>query len=343
MTQTDPRERSRGRATARRATTAARVPTLRHERALLRSGHLLVAGMDEVGRGALAGPVTVGVVVVHAGVRTAPSGVRDSKLLTPAARQALVPRIRRWAPAYAVGHAEPGEIDRYGIIAALRLAGRRALAQLPDLPGCVLLDGSHDWLTVRPAPASGAAGRAPLEELTETLFEGFDAPVPAGPGGAGGALAGRAPAPALLAREPAPAVPLDADPAVLTLVKADLRCAAVAAASVLAKVERDAIMTVRALDHPEYGWHENKGYSAPEHAAALRAHGPCDQHRRSWSLPGRLEQDLLDLDQAAEVDEAFDEAFDDTVDEAFDETVELAFDASVDGEFDQAGLAGPGR
>jgi len=305
MTQTDPRERSRGRVTARRATTAARVPTLRHERALLRSGHLLVAGMDEVGRGALAGPVTVGVVVVHAGVRTAPSGVRDSKLLTPAARQALVPRLRRWAPAYAVGHAEPDEIDRYGIIAALRLAGRRALAQLPELPGCVLLDGSHDWLTVRAAPARGAGGREPLEDLTEPLFEGFDVAAAAGPGVVATGMPGR---------EPAPAVPLPADPAVLTLVKADLRCAAVAAASVLAKVERDSIMTARALDHPEYSWHENKGYSAPEHAAALRAHGPCDQHRRTWSLPGRPDPDeatideLLDLDDAAEADEAFDRA-----------------------------------
>src|SRR5512140_2192453 len=117
------------------------VPTLRHERALLREGHLLVAGMDEVGRGALAGPVSVGVVVVDASVRTAPAGVRDSKLLTPAAREALVPRLRRWAVTWAVGHAEPDEIDRHGIIGALRLAARRALATLPDVPTCVLLDG----------------------------------------------------------------------------------------------------------------------------------------------------------------------------------------------------------
>ena len=77
------------------------VPTLREERRLLREGHLLVAGMDEVGRGALAGPVTVGVVVVDAGVRTAPTGVKDSKLLAPAVREALVPKVRRWAPAHA--------------------------------------------------------------------------------------------------------------------------------------------------------------------------------------------------------------------------------------------------
>lgn len=244
---------------------AGRVPTLREERRLLREGHLLVAGMDEVGRGALAGPVTVGIVVVDVGTRTAPPGVRDSKLLTPAARQKLVPRLVRWGVARAVGHAEPWEIDRIGIIAALRLAAGRALDQLPVRPGCVLLDGSHDWLTPPAAkPAASATGPAAGQE--EGLFD-LDAGlglVRPGPGpGAAAAL-----------------------PQVVTQVKADLRCAAVAAASVLAKVERDGIMVARAAEHPEFGWHENKGYAAPEHIAALERHGPCRQHRRSWSLPG---------------------------------------------------------
>ena len=70
------------------------------------------------------------------------------------------------------------------------------------------------------------------------------------------------------------------------MIKADLQCAAVAAASVLAKVERDAIMVERAAGFPGYHWHDNKGYAAPEHLAALAADGPCAQHRRSWSLPG---------------------------------------------------------
>jgi ribonuclease HII len=251
--------------TSRRARPSVRstAPTLREERRLLRSGHVVVAGMDEVGRGALAGPVTVGLVVVDATVRTAPSGVRDSKLLTPAAREAMVPRLRRWALEHAVGHAQPDEIDRYGIIAALRLAGRRALAQLPLAPTCVLLDGCHDWLTLPDEPVA--------------LFE-LD-------------VAGRS---------RAPVVELSAEPAVLTRVKADQRCAAVAAASVLAKVERDAIMVRLAEDFPAYGWRENKGYSAPEHAAALRAWGPCSQHRQSWSLPlGERDPDveLADADQ----------------------------------------------
>ena len=106
-------------APARRPSSPA--PTLRAERALLRCGHRLVAGVDEVGRGALAGPVSVGVVVVDETVRTVPAGTRDSKLLRPAARAALVPRIRRWAVASGVGHASPAEIDAVGILAALRL------------------------------------------------------------------------------------------------------------------------------------------------------------------------------------------------------------------------------
>ncbi len=271
------------------------IPTLREERRLLRDGHLLVGGMDEVGRGALAGPVTVGVVVVDIAVRTAPTGVRDSKLLTPAAREALVPRLRRWAPAHAVAHAEPDEIDAYGIITALRLAGRRALATLPVVPSCVILDGSHDWLTPPATPP--------------TLFD-LD----------------------LLGRVAAPHLPLAAEPSVVTMVKADLRCAAVAAASVLAKVARDAIMVARATSHPQYGWEGNKGYSAPEHGQAIRTFGPCAQHRTSWSLPGQggpvdpdaaaaaalddglLESDegeLLDLDALGELDDGFEDALDD--------------------------------
>jgi ribonuclease HII len=223
----------------------AKVPTLREERRLLRDGHVLVAGMDEVGRGALAGPVTVGVVLVDAATRSAPPGLRDSKLLTPAARESLAPRLRRWAPAWAVGHAEPEEVDELGIIAALRLAGHRALAQLGTRPTVVLLDGCHDWLSP-PAP----------DLLDLLLDDGRCVPGPADP------------------------------PPVRTMVKADLRCAAVAAASVLAKTTRDAIMVQRAEWHPRYLWTDNKGYSAPEHAAALARYGPCLQHRLSWRLPG---------------------------------------------------------
>ncbi len=214
-------------------------PSLRIERRLLRGGLTTLACSDEVGRGALCGPVTVGMVLVTEATRTAPQGVRDSKLLTPEARRRLVPRIKRWAPSWGVGHASPQEIDEFGIIAALRLAGHRALAQLGPVD-TVLLDGNHDYLTT---PAQ------------ESLFG------------------------------PAPSA-VDHVPPVVTMIKADLRCAAVAAASILAKTARDEIMVGLALDHPEYCWSDNKGYAAPEHIAALAEHGPTPHHRVSWRLPG---------------------------------------------------------
>ncbi len=235
-------------------------PSLRAERALQRDGYPVLAGMDEVGRGALAGPVSVGVVVIDPACRSAPQGVKDSKLLAPADRERMVPRIRRWSKAHAVGHASPAEIDEVGIIAALRLAGTRALAELPVVPDLVILDGNYDWLThpervgllafVEPAQAEGCQ------------------PVPV-------------------------ALP------VTTMVKADLRCSSVAAASVLAKVERDTIMVGLAGEHPAYRWEVNKGYAAPEHLAALEAVGPCELHRRSWRLRGMVER--LGEDEADEV------------------------------------------
>ena len=224
------------------AGTASRKPTLRVERALQRAGHRLLAGMDEVGRGALAGPVSVGVVVIDDVCRSAPVGVKDSKLLSHQVRERLVPKIQRWATAYAVGHASPDEIDRYGIMVALRFAGTRALAALPVIPDLVILDGNYDWLTDRQRVG-----------LLGLLTEGDDL---------------------------APSV------AVMTMVKADMTCSSVAAASVLAKVERDAMMVALAAEVPHYAWELNKGYSAPEHFAALESRGPSVHHRRTWHLPG---------------------------------------------------------
>ncbi|MFM7718314.1 MAG: ribonuclease HII [Actinomycetota bacterium] len=208
-------------------------PTLRVERGLLAAGHALVAGADEVGRGALAGPVTAGVVLLDA-ARKAPDGLRDSKLLSPARREGLVPEIEAWASASAVGHASAAEIDHYGILRALRLAGERALAQLSDLPEVVLLDGNHDWLH-RPA----RIGTSPLAA---------------------------------------------AAPRVELRVRADLECASAAAASVLAKVARDAIMTDLARAFPAYGWDENRGYASDGHRRAIAQHGPCEHHRKTWQL-----------------------------------------------------------
>jgi len=222
-----------------------RAPSLRFERELMRRHEVTwLAAVDEVGRGALGGPVTVGVVLLGLGTPSAPVGVRDSKLLTPAAREKLVPRLRRWAPAWAVAHASAQEIDDLGILRALRLAGERAFAQLPHRPDHVLLDGSYDWVS-RPAPA--------LFDESGEVVDPDDWTVP---------------------------------PPVTVRVKADLSCSAVAAASVLAKTTRDAIMVGLAAEHPAYGWDVNKGYASPDHLDALRRLGPCAQHRRSWAIPG---------------------------------------------------------
>lgn len=209
-------------------------PTLDFEFELLRAGATLVVGIDEVGRGALAGPVSVGVAVVDLSVGPIPTGLADSKLISEKKRDALVVPLREWVVAYAIGHAQPSEIDDVGIIAALRRAALRALEQLPVAPDVAILDGSHDWLT-----------------RSDDLFaDGPDV----------------------------------ITPRVCTRVKADRDCAAVAAASVLAKVERDALMVTLDGQYPGYGVADNKGYGSDGHRAAIAALGATDMHRRSWNL-----------------------------------------------------------
>ncbi|MDU0968681.1 MAG: ribonuclease HII [Actinomycetaceae bacterium] len=211
----------------------------------------LVAGMDEVGRGALAGPVAVGIAVVDAAVGEPPAGLRDSKLLTAPRREALVDPVQAWGRASAVGMASPGEIDAWGIVAALRLAGRRALAQVIEAgwaPAAIILDGVHNWLTI-PAP----------DLLTPEDHPDFDTALP----------------------------PI---PDVVMRVKADRDCAVVAAASVVAKVKRDAYMAE--LADPGYGWARNKGYSSPTHIDALATLGASAMHRRSWNLPASSKRSM---------------------------------------------------
>ena len=124
-------------------------PTLRLERSLHRDGHRFVIGCDEVGRGAIAGPVAVGLAIVEVGVRKFPVGLRDSKLLSERRREELAPLAHRWARHTAVGLADAWEVDELGLSIALGLAGARALAAIdPDVvdQAVVLLDGSWDWL-----------------------------------------------------------------------------------------------------------------------------------------------------------------------------------------------------
>ncbi|WP_400158845.1 ribonuclease HII [Arthrobacter sp. BPSS-3] len=218
-------------------------PTLDYERRFKASGARLLAGIDEVGRGALAGPVSVGIAVIDLQRQKLLADVRDSKLLKVSERERLEPLVRAWSVASAVGHASASEIDALGIIAALRLAGNRAWAAVIAAgvtPEVVLLDGSHNWLTT-PAQAS--------------LFDEG----PAEPG---------------------------CDAPVHTLVKADMQCLSVAAASVLAKVERDRQMAALHEEFPAFGWNENKGYGTAAHKDALRTAGPSPYHRVSWQLLG---------------------------------------------------------
>lgn len=203
-------------------------------------GARYVAGVDEVGRGALAGPVSVGAVALdladpelaeisqETGIWPKLDGVRDSKLLTPKARMRWAPICRESMAACTVQHRQPSEIDAVGIGYAMRAAGLAALRELEERLGTaldvVVLDGSHDWLT------SGSS------------------------------------------------------PRVRTMVKADVRCLTVASASVIAKVERDALMGQLAEDLPHYGWESNRGYGSATHREAIRLHGPSIHHRRSWNL-----------------------------------------------------------
>jgi len=127
-------------------------PTLEVETELHAAGARYVIGCDEVGRGAIAGPVAVGLAVVDRGVGSQPEGLRDSKMLSEKRREALAPLAAGWALHSAVGLASADEVDRIGIIASLALAGKRALVQLHTagvavMDSVILLDGSHDWLS----------------------------------------------------------------------------------------------------------------------------------------------------------------------------------------------------
>jgi len=218
------------------------VPSFDVEARLFAEGHQLVGAMDEVGRGSPFGPCCVAVVVVDASVGAFPPTLRDSKLVSRGARERLVEPLRRWVRDAAVGAASAREIDSWGLTAALRLAGQRALAQLSLCPGVIILDGSYDWLSP-PAEAS---------------LMGPDYP---------DVIVGE----------------------VRTRVKADQFCASVAAASVLAKVHRDALMSDFAISVPGYDLEHNMGYATATHLAALRALGPSEHHRLSWRLPSRLD------------------------------------------------------
>ena len=126
-------------------------PSLRVEKALLRDGARFIIGCDEVGRGAIAGPIGVGVAMIDASPKRIPKGLRDSKMLSEARREDLYPKAGRWAMFSAVGLSTNEEIDRLGLTVALGMAGARAIAGLieqgaPVDEAVVILDGHWDWL-----------------------------------------------------------------------------------------------------------------------------------------------------------------------------------------------------
>jgi len=214
-------------------------PTLNFENTLFSRGAKLIAGMDEVGRGCLAGPVSVGVAVISVDCINPPENLADSKLLTHEQREELLPLVKTWVKDFAVGHASNDEIDEIGLTRALRRAGRRALVQLVTKPDHLILDGKHNWLMP--------------EKETQNMFEQeFDDD------------------------------PLSVDLKIITQVKADLTCASVAAASIVAKTTRDQMMSELSKEFPNYFWAENKGYAAPEHLEAIKSFGATKYHRVSW-------------------------------------------------------------
>lgn len=210
-------------------------PTLELETRLLDEAPL-VFGLDEVGRGALAGPVTVGAAVIDSSVlRTAvPEGLRDSKLVTEKRRPAVAERTAAWVRQTTLGWATPGEVDEVGIIGALGLAASRALEAMRSCgfhpaDGISLLDGNHDYLSRIALPSLGRID-------------------------------------------------------VRTIVKGDRDRAVISAASIAAKVSRDALMVDLHDEHEVYAWNRNKGYASAAHRAAIDVHGLTNHHRRSWAI-----------------------------------------------------------
>lgn len=275
-------------------------PTLDLERSLAAQDYDLIAGFDEVGRGALAGPVMVGCAAIWAcdlapldgddsaelSGRTylgVPDGVADSKMLTEHRREAIFDELRDWCAAYAVGQASNTEIDEWGITYALGVAALRALSQVERELGLRLGGG----LAARKASMESAGeiveGR-PGDSVGESIGNCGES-VRALP-----KVAGILDGPSdyitkALNTFDAPDVPIPAD--ITTKVKGDQHCATVATAAVIAKVTRDRLMVDLAQSNPRYAayeWAHNKGYGSAAHRAAIAEHGPTPLHRVSWHL-----------------------------------------------------------
>jgi ribonuclease HII len=193
-------------------------PDFRTERKLMSAGVWPVAGVDEAGRGPLAGPVAAAAVILDP--RNLPRGLNDSKLLPRPVRERLYEDILKRALCVSVGFASAAEIDEINIRQATLEAMRRALRALAAAPGYVLIDGND------PPGGLSCPGEA--------------------------------------------------------IVKGDGAVLSIAAASIIAKVTRDRLMTRLCALHPVYGFSQHAGYGTPKHLAAINEHGPCAYHRLSF-------------------------------------------------------------
>ena len=214
--------------------------TLKFEKLAWAEGATLVAGVDEVGRGSLFGPVVAAAVILDPDDRM--RGLRDSKLLLAGRREQLAARIRERAIAWAIAAVDSARIDQINIYHASRLAMRQAVEQLDPAAGYLLVDALK-----------------------------LDCPLPQ-----------------------------------RAIIHGDALSASIAAASIIAKVERDRMIATWDPVFPIYGLASNKGYSTPRHLAALREHGPSPLHRQSfapvWSAP--IPQEVLSfMQEDAEAEE----------------------------------------
>ena len=200
-----------------------------HEQAAWGAGFVRVGGIDEVGRGPLAGPVMAACVVLPPGFSL--DGIRDSKTLSAKQRERAEARIRAEAVAVGLGSVEPETIDLINILQATYAAMRMAYSQLDPLPDFVLIDG----LPVREFPCGSRKA----------------------------------------------------------LVQGDSFSVSIAAASIVAKVARDRLMCAYDTVYPEYGFAGHKGYGAAKHLSALREHGPCPIHRRSFAPVAACERERI--------------------------------------------------
>ncbi|HEY2986359.1 MAG TPA: ribonuclease HII [Candidatus Binatia bacterium] len=231
-----------------------RPDTLFEEKGYAR-GFKHVAGLDEVGRGPWAGPVVAAAVILPRGI-THPE-IRDSKLLTSKKREELAWWVKQEAVTWALGIVGPEEIDRINILRASLLAMSVAIKRMKPVPDLLLIDGDHTiplmFLTA--------------DDAESQVEDGVDA----------GRLPRQSP------RAPIRGPSLSGAPGQKAIVKGDLVCHSIAAASILAKVARDQLMKEIDELYPEYGFRQHKGYGSQAHADALKRLGPSPIHRRSYS------------------------------------------------------------